>query len=138
MNRSPDSLPGFFEELLYFHGCGAAGTGGGDGLAVAAILHVATGEDSWNFGEYEIVGFQISVLIHVQLPSKHLGIGFVAYAQEHGAGGEIPNAIGLEVAQLEACDLVLADVVNFFDYRVRKELNLFMLAGAVQHNFGSP
>src|SRR5205085_3728545 len=132
--RSPD----FFKELLDFHGCRAAGTGGGDGLAVAAVLHVAAGEDSGDFGEDEIVRLEVSVLVHVQLSSKHFGIGFVANAQKHGAGGEIPNAIGLDVAQLEAGDLVLAHVVNLVDHGVREELNLFMLAGPVQHDLGSP
>ncbi len=41
-----ESVAVFFEEFFGFEGGHAAGAGGGDGLAVAAVLHVSAGEDA--------------------------------------------------------------------------------------------
>src|SRR5581483_11245851 len=49
------SLSKRFEEFLNLHRGHAAGSGGGDGLAVAAVLHVATGEHAGHLGEHVIV-----------------------------------------------------------------------------------
>jgi hypothetical protein len=43
------SVPFLFQKFLHFQRGHAAGTSGGDGLAVAAVLHVATGEHARHF-----------------------------------------------------------------------------------------
>ena len=46
-NSSGGRLPAvFFEELFHFERGHAAGAGGGDSLAVAAVLDVAAGKDA--------------------------------------------------------------------------------------------
>ncbi len=49
-NAATRSATTFFEILLYFERGHAAGAGGGDGLAVAAVLHVAAGKDAGDDG----------------------------------------------------------------------------------------
>src|SRR5436309_11959839 len=58
-------------------------------------------------------------------------------SQEHGAGREVPGPAGFQVAELEAGDLFLLHVMDILHYRVGEELNLFVLAGAVEHDLGS-
>ena len=126
----------FFQKPFRFHGRGAAGAGGGDGLAIAAVLNVAAGEDAGDVGEDEVAGLQIAVLVHIELPDEHLRVGLVANAQEHGAGGEVPDLAGLEVAQLEAGDLFLAGIADVFHHGIGEELDFLVLAGAFQHDLG--
>ena len=79
----------FFEVLLDFEGGHAAGARGGDGLAVAAVLDVAAGEDAGNPGEDVVVGFDVAVLIEIELAGEHAGIGDVADAEKHAADAEV-------------------------------------------------
>src|SRR5258708_39143800 len=122
------------QELFYFHGSGAAGAGCGDRLAIAAVLHVTAGKDAGDVRKHEIVGLEVAILVHIELALEHLCVGYVANAQEHGASREVPYFAGLLVAQVQCGDLFLADVVNFFDYRIEQELDLLVLAGAVKHD----
>ena len=47
--RDARSVAGF-EPAFAVDGCHAAGAGGGDGLAVGVVLHVAAGEDAVDVG----------------------------------------------------------------------------------------
>ncbi len=82
------------------------------------------------------MGLEVAILVHIELALEHLCVGYVANAQEHGAGWEVPYFAGLQVAQLQCGDLFLADVVNFFDYHIEQELDFLVLAGAVKHDLG--
>ena len=95
-----------FQKFLGFDGGHAAGSGGSDGLAIAAVLHIAAGVDAVNFREDVVVSFEITVGVSVELPGEHLGIGLVADAEEQRAGREIPDFAGLYVAQLQAGDFL--------------------------------
>ena len=62
----------FFEELFRFQRGHAAGSGSGDGLTVAAVLHIAAGVDAVNplaqDGDEDVVlGLDIAVGVEVQL-----------------------------------------------------------------------
>ena len=74
------SVAVFFEVLFHFEGGHAAGAGGGDGLAVAAILDVSAGEDSGEdlaveAGEDVVVGEDVAVFVEVKRPLKALALG---------------------------------------------------------------
>jgi hypothetical protein len=47
--KTQPSVPFFFQKLLHFERRHAPGTSSRDGLSVAAVLHIATGEYSWHF-----------------------------------------------------------------------------------------
>ena len=50
-------LPAVFLEIfLHFQCRHAPAAGGGNGLTVAAVLHIAAGKDTGHAGEYVVVG----------------------------------------------------------------------------------
>src|SRR5579859_8047326 len=57
-----------FQKFLDFQSSHAAGSGGGDGLAIAPVLHVAAGINSRNFRVDIIPGQQIAIFIRLQRP----------------------------------------------------------------------
>src|SRR5215472_4982861 len=97
--RTRYSFPMLFQELFNLESGHAAGAGGGDSLAVAAVLNVAAGEDAGDAGENTVFGFQIAVLVGVELALEDLGVGDVSDAEEHGAGGHLPGFASFHVAQ---------------------------------------
>src|SRR5215813_14461851 len=101
--------PVLFEEFLCLQGGSAACTGGGYGLAVAAVLHVAAGEHAWNVGKNLIVGLEITILVHIKLSGKHFCIRYVPNSQEHGVRRKVPYPAALQIAQLQAGNFLLRD-----------------------------
>ncbi len=71
-----------FQELLDLDGSHAAGSGSGDGLAIAPVLHIATGEHAVDAGVHIVVRLEIAVGVSVELAVEHLRVGFVADAEE--------------------------------------------------------
>src|ERR1700677_4139215 len=84
LNRS-SSMAVFFKVFFHFQGGHAARAGGGDCLAVPAVLHVATRKNSSNAGEHLVRGANVSVVIQIDQTAKHPGVGNMANPQEHGA-----------------------------------------------------
>src|ERR1700692_402669 len=125
-----------FQKLFDFDRGHAAATGGRDGLAVAPVLHIAAGVNAVDAGVYIVVRFEIAVRVGVELVREHLRVGFVTDAEEERAGGEVPNFAGLYIAQLQSGDFMLRGIVDIFDDRVGKEVNLAVALSAIQHNFG--
>ena len=128
-----------FEELLGFEGGHASCTGGGDGLAVAAVLDVSAGEDAGDVlavarDEDVAVGEDVSVGIEVELAAKHFGVGDVADAEEEEGDGQFAELAGLDVAQLQAAHLFLFDAENLFHHRAGHELDVGMGHGALHHD----
>ncbi len=74
-------MPLCFEEAFGFEGGGAAGAGGGDGLAVDRVGDIACGVDPFDFG-FHAVGDEVANIIHFQLADKGLGVGFVTDGRE--------------------------------------------------------
>src|SRR5208283_5358185 len=106
-----------FEEFFGFEGGHASCAGGGDGLAVAAVLDVSAGEDSGYIfavagDENVAVGEDVSVGVEVELAAKHLCVGDVADAEEEEGDGEFAELAGFDVAQAKAADLFLFDAKN--------------------------
>src|ERR1700742_899022 len=129
----------FFEVFFYFEGGHAAGAGGGDGLAVAAILNVSAGVDALKLhalaGDEDVVlALDVAVGVEIELAFEHLGVGLVADAEEDEADGECPALVGLLVVELEAADTFLIDAVDLFDNGVVKEFDLRMSDGALEHD----
>jgi len=64
---------------------------GGDGLAVAAILHVAAREHSRHSREDVLLASPDSLRIGFKLAFEHFGVRDVADAEKHCARGEVPS-----------------------------------------------
>src|SRR5207245_70045 len=110
---------------------------GGNGLTIAAVLHVATGIHAGDAGQNVVPGHEVSVLIHIKLAFEHSGVGNMANAQEHGAGGEIPHFIGFQIAQLQGSDFHLGGIIDIFHNGVGEEMNFVVVLSAVEHDLGS-
>src|ERR1700723_3263019 len=78
-----------FEEFLDFDGSHAAGSGGGDGLAIAPVLHIATREYAPDAGPDVVVRLEIAVGVGVELAGEHLRVGIVPDAEKQRAGREV-------------------------------------------------
>src|SRR5438094_7041765 len=87
----------FFQEFFGFHGGHAARAGGGDRLAIAAVLNVAAGINAGHPGADVIAGDEIAVLIGLKLAVEHPGIGNMANAQEHGTSRKLPEVTILHI-----------------------------------------
>src|SRR2546423_2629360 len=133
--KSGGLLALLFQKLLHFHRSHAARTSCRNSLSVSTILHITARIDSMHAREYVIVSLQVAVRVHVELSLKHLGIGLVTNTEEQRAGWEIPDFARLQIAQLQAGDLLFVDVVHIFDHGVQQELDLVVLLRAVQHDF---
>src|SRR5439155_2891177 len=134
--RKASSMSLFFQEFLNFQCSHASRSCGSNCLAIPAVLHVPAGVDAGNTREYVIRGLEVAVLVGFKLPVEHLGIGDVTDAEEHGAGGEIPHLAILQIAQLQAGNFFLVDVVHVLNHGVSEELNFFIMPGAVEHDLG--
>src|SRR5271170_3888835 len=140
LDRWPQFLRLFavlFEKLLGLNGRHAASSSSGNGLTITAVLHIATGEYSMDAGQHIVVCLEIAVGVGFKLAVKHLCVGLVPDTEEERAGWEVPDFAGLYVSQLEAGDFLLGVIVDIFDHRVGEEVDLFVVLGAVQHDFGS-
>src|ERR1019366_7746199 len=73
----------FLEESFRFDGRHAPRSSGGDGLPVAPVLHIASGEDARHSSEDIILGHQISIGIFLELVTEGDGIRMMPDAQEH-------------------------------------------------------
>ena len=129
----------FFEEFFYFEGSHAAGAGGGDGLAVAAVLNVSAGVDALDAlaedGDEDVfLGLDVAVGVEIELAFEHAGVGDVADAEEHEGDGEGPALAGFFVEELEAFEVLLFDAEGFFDEGVVEELDLGVGYGALEHD----
>lgn len=132
------SAPLLFEELLDLERCHAPGSGRSDRLAVAAIGDVSGCVHTGYAGVDVVAHLEVAVLIHLKLSLERRSVGDVSDAEKHCAGWEIPNLAVLDIAQLEAGDLFLADVENFIDDRVGHELDLGVVARAFEHDLAGP
>src|SRR5690348_5056085 len=90
-----------FQKLFGLDGSGTSGARGGDGLAIAAVLHVTARENAGHVGEDEVASLDVAVRIFIELAIEHFRVWLVADAEEHGAGGEIPRFSGLQILKLQ-------------------------------------
>ena len=126
----------FFEILFCFEGSHAAGSRSGYGLTVAAVLHVAAGEDAGDAGEDVVMGFDIAVLIEVELAGENSSVGDVADAEEEAADVEDGLHARGGVEDTDAGDLFRFDAENLLDDGVGHECDFGVGDGAVEHDAG--
>jgi len=129
----------FFEVFFYFEGGHAAGAGGGDGLAVAAVLDVSAGEDAWDDlavvgGEDVVPGEDVAVRVEVQQAPEGMGVGDVADAEEHEADGKDVLFAGDEAFEAQAFDVFFLDAEDLFDGGAGEESDVGVSHGAIEHD----
>jgi hypothetical protein len=128
-----------FEVFFYFEGSHAAGAGGGDGLAVAAVLDVSAGEDAGDGfavegGEDVVAGEDVAVVVEVHHALEGFGVGGVADAEEHEADGEDVLFAGDEAFEAQAFDVLFLDAEDLFDGGAGEEFDFGVGHGAVEHD----
>ena len=112
-----------FQKLLDFDRGHASASGGGDGLAITAVLHVAAGKDSVDASHHVVVRFEIAIGVGVELAGKHLRVGFVANTEEQRAGGEVPDTSPVFMFRsFRPVTSCLVGIVNVFDHGVGAEI----------------
>src|SRR5579863_3026066 len=84
-----------------------------------------------------MVSFEITIIVHVELPGENLRVGFVSDAEEEGAGGEIVDFAGFHVFQFQPCNFMLGWVINVFYDGIGEELNLVIFLSPIEHDLGS-
>src|SRR5208282_4255600 len=110
---------------------------GGDGLAVAAVLHVAAREHARHSREDVLLRDQVAIRIGFELAFEYLGIRDVADPKKHCARREIPAFAALQVAQTQGGDFLLADIENIVHHSIGEKLYLRISTGAIEHDFRS-
>jgi hypothetical protein len=129
----------FFEVFFYFEGGHAAGAGGGDGLAVAAVLDVSAGEDAGDDlaveGREDVVfGKDVAVGVEVHHASEGGGVGNVADAEKHEADGQNVLFVGDEIFEAQAFDVFFFDAEDLFHRGAGEEFDVGVGHGAVEHD----
>src|SRR5579875_636910 len=66
----------------------AAITGGGDGLAIAVVGHVACREDARNVGHRIVFGQDVARVIHLDDTPKQFSVGLVSNSDEDALHGQ--------------------------------------------------
>jgi hypothetical protein len=131
----------FFEVFFYFEGGHAAGAGGGDGLAVAAVLDVSAGEDAGDDLAVEsredvVLGEDVAVGVEVHHALEGDGVGDVADAEEHRGDGEDVLDAGDGIFEAQALDVFFFDAEHLFDGGAGEELDVGVGHGALKHDLG--
>uniref|UniRef100_E6Q0D3 Uncharacterized protein n=1 Tax=mine drainage metagenome TaxID=410659 RepID=E6Q0D3_9ZZZZ len=123
-----------FEIFFDFERGHAACARGGDGLAIASVLHVAACKDAGDTREHVVAGLDVAVLVEIDLAVKHFGVGFVADAEEETRNGQLAFFVGVGVAQGERADRFFFDAQHVFDDGVGADFNFGVSHGASEHD----
>jgi hypothetical protein len=129
----------FFEVFFNLERGHAAGAGGGDGLAVAAVLDVSAGEDAGKKfavegGEDVVAGEDVTLGVEIDHAPEGFGIWDVADGEEHEGDRQDVHLVGDLVFDAEALDVLVLDAEHLFDDGVGEELHLGMSHGAIEHD----
>ena len=126
---------GVFEPALRVEGCGAARTGGRDGLPVPAVHQVPAGEDA---GDVGVGGAalcdDVARLVEVDNALDQFVARIVPDGDKEAGCGDDRLPARHEVAQADARELV--DAVEALDRGVPGEVDLGVRLGAVDHDLG--
>src|SRR2546422_10767466 len=76
------------------------GAGGGDGLTVAMVLHVAGNKHAGNASQAAMFGDQVAVRIHLEFALEHSGVGIVADGNKNTVKRNFASFARLWIAQL--------------------------------------
>src|SRR5271155_355724 len=124
-----------FQELFRVEGGHAAGARGGDGLAVAMVLDIASNKNTGNGGQGAVFGNEVAVAVHFQLAFEDGRVGVVADGDEYAVDGDFADLLGLKVAQAGAFDVAIGGK-NLLDGERRDEFDFLVGPGAINHDFG--
>src|SRR5689334_19134703 len=104
-----------FKIPLRFDGGHAAGACGRDGLLIDAVLDVAGVEYAGDVGARASVRNDVALFVEIDLAAERLGVRDMTDGDEETAHVLLPDAVGLQVVQLDSGDDVLAGVVDVLD-----------------------
>ena len=111
---------------------------GRDGLAVGVVDDVAGGEDALAVGLGRAgLRHQVARLVVVELVEEELGVRVVADGDEQAVRRQLARLVGVEVAQPHGARLSVLGEHLVDDVR-RDELDLLVVAGAVEHDLRGP
>ncbi len=120
------------EVALGVEGGGTAGSGGGDGLAVGVVDHVARTEDTGEVGPGGgRVDAEVALVVELQLALEELRARVVAHGDEQPGDGQLAELAGDGVAQRQPVELGVA--VDLGDLAVPGEADLRVGEGTVLH-----
>ncbi len=115
----------------------AAGAGGGDGLTVDVVLHIAAGEDTVDVGcRRAVLGEQVPLLVDVEDIGEQVGVGTVSDGDEQAGDRQGRLLGGLDVAHADSFDLLVA--VDVGDDGVPQELDLRVGERSILHDLAGP
>src|SRR6266478_4417247 len=124
-----------FQKLFGIQGGHAAGTRGGDRLAVAMVLHVAGNEYTGNRGQAAVLGEQVAVGIHFEFSLENNGVRIVADGNEYAVERNLARFLGLLIAQTHAFHVALWSEYLLHGER-SDEFDFLVGLGAIDHDFG--
>src|SRR5579884_2709219 len=123
-----------FQELLGVYGGHAAGACGGDGLAIAVVLHISDNENARYFGEAAVPGDEVAVFVHIELAPKHGRVRDVTDRHEEAVDFDDASIAALRIADFHALDGALRGN-NFLDDGWRDEFDFLIGSCAIEHDF---
>ena len=122
---------------LGIQGGHAAGAGGRYGLPVGEILHVAAGENAVHVGFARAgQGFEVALLVVVQVILENVGVRVVADGDEEAGDGYFAGFLREQVFHPHGFHGVLAQ--NLIGRRVPDNLNLGVVQHSLLHDFRGP
>src|SRR5271169_173644 len=124
-----------FQELFRVQSGHTTGAGGGDGLAIAMVLHITGDEHAWDGGQGAVFGDEVAVGVHLQLALEHGRIGIVAYGDEYTVHRDFACFFRLQISQARALDVAVGRE-NLFDNERRYEFDFRIRPRAINHDFG--
>ena len=130
-----------FEVFFNFERGHAAGAGGGDGLAVAAVLDVPAGEDAGEDfavegGEDVVACLDVALGVEVDHALEGDGVGDVADGEEHEGDGQDVLFAGDLVFDAKTFDVLFLDAEDLFNDCAGEEADVGVGHGAVKHDLG--
>src|SRR5580658_2345270 len=125
-----------FQELFCVEGGHASGACGGDSLAVAVVLHIASDKHARDSRQSAVFRDEVAIGIHLQLALENGRVGIVADGNKYAVYGDFASFFRLQVAQARAFDVAFGRE-NLFDDERSNEFDFWIRSGTVNHDFGS-
>src|SRR5579859_495665 len=124
-----------FQELFGIEGGHASGARGGDGLAIAVVLHVPGDENAGNGSEAAVLGDQVAVCVHLELAFEDRGVGIMADGDKNTVHDDFARFLRLQIAQARALDVAFRSQ-NVLDHERSEEFHFLIGPGTIDHDFG--
>lgn len=125
-----------FQELLRFEGCHTAGSGRGDRLAIAAVLHIPAGKNTGHARKDVLVSANVAVIIQVELACKHFRVGLVPNAKKQRTDHQNGLLQRDQIAQPQSAHFLLFHSQDLLHSGVGQKMDLFVGHRSFQHDSG--